>query len=794
MDIVFIFPPLPSNFLFTYHLGAGYIRSYVQQHNIETAQFITRKRMTVPGIAKRILEYDPEIVGFTCYDSNYASVRIIARLLRKMNPHLTIVLGGPTATFSDKEVMEHTPEIDVCVRGEGEKTVLELLQTDDLESVCGITFRSGDTLISTPNNPLISGGVKKAELDVLPSPYLTGLIPPDGATGILTARGCVHHCIYCNFSIMFNHTIRYHSVNRVMQELELLHDHWNPSQKMITIYDDTFTLDLKRAKNICQRIIDEGVNLPLSVEARADSCDKELLELMRDSGVKRINFGLESASCNVLKTIKKAPGREKQFLSQVKTCVQWARKAGLTVSVSIICGLPGEGIQEALETLTFVKNLDVDEYSHNTLAMFAGTELFSRRKEYNLDVCHSSSFLPYLTQYTYDVGKVTPLPHSSFNEELKKWKKTYFSVFSYKSRNRNKKLYKYLVLRKMPDNDEFCNWLQKKCALYLSVFDVTGDTKEEAIRRRKLFLEAGVPVGDYSLIEKNTKTLHLLTQIDPHTSVEDIPFHKYERGEALTTVNTKKDAEALVKFFNTHVKEGVLRIHSQEIPKTLQSACRWGECICPAPSGVLVIDGNDVLFCHEGECIGKVGDSRRVLQNNMQEILHEKERERGCSQCSVRNKCSRCPFPPFPEFCEVKRRYPGISVVVTVLEWLHSYPDGEQGVVALRVDETAPPLFYHGPVQKSDHPEVRDTIRLISRDGNACAFSAETMKNLPLHHEQAVILESFQLGIDKETLISYLCEITGEKREKCVRIYFDAVAAFDASKFLEKTNSKSSSD
>jgi hypothetical protein len=68
------------------------------------------------------------------------------------------------------------------------------------------------------------------------------------------------------------------------------------------------------------------------------------------------------------------------------------------------------------------------------------------------------------------------------------------------------------------------------------------------------------------------------------------------------------------------------------------------------------------------------------------------------------------------------------------------------------------------------------------------------MKSLPLHHEQAVILESFQLGIDKETLISYLCEITGGKREKCVKIYFDAVAAFVASKFLEKTNSKSSSD
>ena len=375
MDMLFVFPPAPRNVLFTYHLGTGYIRSYLEQHHIETAQFITTKKMTVPGIVKRILEYDPDIVGFTCYDTNYACVRILARLLKNMNPHLTIVLGGPTATFSDTKIMEHTPEIDVCVRGEGEKTVFKLLQTDDLESVCGITFRSGNDLVSTPDRPLISGGVKGAELDVLPSPYLSGVIPPDGRTGVLTARGCVHQCTYCNFATMFRNTIRYHSAERVIQELKLIHDHWDPSKKRnIEILDDTFSFDLKRAKTICQKIIDEGIKLPLFLGTRADRCDSELIELMKEAGVKEINFGLESVSYNVLKTIKKAPQREKQFLSQVKTCVQWAKEAGLTTSVSTICGLPGEGIKEAEETLAFVRDLNVDKHLHSNLAIFAGTE------------------------------------------------------------------------------------------------------------------------------------------------------------------------------------------------------------------------------------------------------------------------------------------------------------------------------------------------------------------------------------------------------------------------------------
>jgi len=783
--MLFVFPPPPRRTLFTYHLGAGYIRSYLHQHNIETAQFVTKKRMTIPGIVKRILQYNPEIVGFTCYDINYACVKILVRLLKKMNPHLTIVLGGPTATFSNTHIMEHTPEIDVCVRGEGEQSVLELLKTDDLESVCGITFRSGNELISTPDRPLISGSVKEAELDVIPSPYLTGLIPPDGKTGILTARGCVHQCIYCNFSAMFSHTIRYHSVDRVVQEIKLISDHWDPSKTIsIGIYDDTFSLNLKRAKNICQKIIDEGINLPFFLETRADNCDRELIQLMRDAGVKMINFGLESASLKVLKTVKKAPKREKQFLSQVKTCIQWAKEAGLTTSVSTIFGLPGEGVEEAEETLTFVKDLDVDAYSHNFLLIFAGTEIFLHRKEYNLDVYYSSSFLPYQTQHAYNVREIIPLPHSSLSRDLREWKKTYYDSFSYRSRNRNKKLYKYLILKKMPEYDKFCKWLQKKCALYLSVFDMTANTREEVIKRRKSFQEGGVPVGTYSVLRDSLKTMHLLNMMGLCISAEKIPFRQYRTGEALITANTKKDVEALNDFFKTHVKEGILSFETQEIPETFGSACRWGEYVCPAPAHVLVIDDNDVLSCSQGGCIGRVGDSSRLLRKNMQKILHEKEKERRCCECPVRNKCSRCPFPPFPEFCKVRRKYPGVSVLVTVLEWLHTYSEDENEVVALRVDETAP-LFYRGPLQKGDHPEVRDTVRLISFNGNPFAFSVETMKNYSLDPEQAVILEAFQLNVDEEILISHLCGITEKPREEVLKSISDAVVTFDAFKFLK---------
>ena len=762
-DILFVFPPSPRKYDFAYHLGAGYIRSYLQQHHIETAQFITSHERTVPCIISDILQYNPEIVGFTCYDANYPYVRLLARYLKKKNPHVRVILGGPTATFSPQVIMNHTPEIDLCIKGEGEETTLELLQKgfEDLENIQGITFRSHNEIISTPPRPLISSKEKGAELDVLPSPYLSGLIPPDGKTGILTGRGCVYHCTYCNFSTMFNHTIRYHSVERVIAELELIASHWNPQTKeKMMIHDDIFSLNLERAKTVCQKIIDKGIHVPLSLETRADNCDKELIELMRDAGVRTINFGLESASRTVLKTIKKAPNEEK-FLRQIKTAVQWAGEAGIKTSVSIILGLPREGPKEAKETLDFVKELNVDECYHNVLFLFAGTELFRTRKKYGLKVAHSPTFLPYETKYTYDADKVEPLPNAGLHNQIKVWKKTYCDVLSYRAGG---KAYTYLIVRKMPQNmTQLCSWLHNLCALHLSVVDMTENIgKKEVGHRITSLLEGGVPVGFYSVVtgEGRSRMLKLHSQMELNAFVPEIPFCQWEKGlEELVTLEREKDVEGLAQLLDAHTKNGVLSFSAQDVPKMVVDACKWGKVVCPALSrGVLVVDGDDVLSCYHGGCIGKVGDDMGTLRENMEDFLGKREKERGCEDCEVKNECSHCLFPysfTDNEFCELKKKYPYVSKVIPLLEWLYVYSGRSDAVMMFRMDEKAPPLFYRGEIKKGEPlPEVRDTVHLVSFGGNA--FACTGTKSFSLDPVKAAILEACELGVGKESLIFYL--------------------------------------
>lgn len=772
-DIVFVFPPASHEDNFDYHLGAGYIASFIQQHGVKTHQLITHEKMTIPDISARILQYKPEIVGFTCYDSNYAYVRMLAKILKRRDPDLRVITGGPSATFSDKEIMAHTPEIDVCVRGEGEKTTLELIQKglEDLESIEGITYRSGSTVVSTQNRPLISGGVKGAELDVLPSPFLTGTIPPDGKTGVLTSRGCVYRCTYCNFTTMFNHTIRYHSIDRVIEELTLIADHWDPvTLDRVTIYDDIFSLDVKRTKKLCQRIIDEEIDLSFYLATRADSCDKELLELMKEAGVQEISFGLESASRKVLRAIKKAPNhKEKQFLAQIRKCVQWAKEAGMSPGVSIIMGLPEEGPEEAEETLRFVEELQVDHYVHNILILCPGTELFSTRKEYGLDAYHSPAFLPYVTQYAYDTVKIAPLPHANLTKGLESRRRTYCNLLSYEI-DKDLDAYEYLIIKKMPEDEGFSQWLQTLCVLPLTVVDFTKGTKEEKVHHYESLLQGEVPVGHYYIVlEDEPHLVNLSTNVDLRTPVSETPFHQYRQYEeglnALMTVEQLEDVEALSQFANDYTKEGIVSVPVRKVPQWLAGTCRWREELCPALSGnILVVNGDDVLPCYYGEPIGRVGDSKKTLRENARKLLYQKETERGCHDCLL-EKCSHCLYPPVTdtEFCEMKKKYPHVSKLVTVADWLHHFPEYKDETAVFPIGNSMP-LFYRGERGKGEPlPQVRDNVRILSLGENAVVVITEESKFFSLDLTMAAILEAFLLGVSRESLITYLCETEGDR-------------------------------
>lgn len=716
-EILFLFPSFKeedfSSFVLAYHLGAGYILAYLQKKGIYVTQFINKEPIGLDGLTDKILKQRPKIVGFTCYDANYYFVKLISQLLKKKNPKLTIMVGGPTATFSDELIMQDNSAIDICVRGEGEYTAYEIVnrlrKSLDVSDIAGITYRLKGRLIRAPDRPLMRGEKKGEELDIFPSPYLNGIFPPDENVGIITSRGCTFKCVYCNYSAMSRWTIRYHSVERIISELKELNKKLQSNNDKITcrFADDAFTLNIERAKQICRKIINEKIHLTFWADTRVDRIDEELLQLMYQAGFEEINFGLESAVPKVLNTIKKVNGclgnrnnfaSEKRFIAKMKKNVKLAKEIGLNPTVSVILGLPSATMKDDKQTLEFINQLKIEKYFHDYLNIFSGTELFNTHRKHGLRVQQSFTVLPYQTEYTYNVYKIPEIKNSmqSFVKSIQMDKM--MEIFTGSYRNQQGENCSDLLFRNNSTIDKkMIEWLRRSVIISPRIGFVGNYFDGRFVRQNiEKMVFAGVPAINFYLLtafnKKNANPAHLdfetgtykialrpeiLSNSKKSLSklyfLRFIPFANYNHNRSalldlkkegsvniIFTVFTLDDIERLIRLVSNS-KKIVLSGDMMKFDCYFLDECRWSDEDCPAMGFRRSIIGNDgsIIPCFNGKPIARVGDNHRDIIRDLRSMWDDVKRKRDCMDCSVRDSCSKCLFP-YPmnnrDFCQIKRR------------------------------------------------------------------------------------------------------------------------------------------
>ena len=226
--------------------------------------------------------FQPTIVGIGSMTPTIESALKSARVAKEVCPDAKVLMGGPHATFADKQILTDEKAVDIIVRGEGEETILELAkQSPELQKISeikGITFRKDNQIIQAPNRPFIQN------LDALPRPAYKYLpVEKYRITGrkllpIMSSRGCPFQCSFCVASQMFGARFRARSPKNVLDELEWLRDEYGAEG--IAFQDDTLTFDRKRAIEICDGIIERKINLPWGCGTRADVVTKEVLAKM----------------------------------------------------------------------------------------------------------------------------------------------------------------------------------------------------------------------------------------------------------------------------------------------------------------------------------------------------------------------------------------------------------------------------------------------------------------------------------------------------------------------------------
>lgn len=709
---------------FEYHLGVAYIQAYLKKHGITSKQVTPPMGSTLDDCIKQLISTDAKIIGFTCYDNNYFLVRAIASLIKRKRPESIVIAGGPAATFSDELLLANTPEIDLCVRYEGEQTTLELANLsiegklyDELEDVKGITYRRDTSIVRTPDCRLFGhDGDEECSLDMLPSPYLEGVLKGTEGTGIISARGCTHHCTYCNFSAMSRHTIRYHSIDRIISELKYISSALNSTSinstsQIISINDDAFTLNVRRAKKICEQIIDEGIGLTLSCLCRADNLDDELVELLNQAGFIEIALGVESAVPKVLNNIKKVYNTkknldnedydlEKSFLFKVKKGIALAKRYKMRTAVSIILGLPGETIDDGLETIEFIKSLGVDSYEQNYLRLFPGTELFSTANNYGIRFKPSAFLLPYDVEHAYHVSEIPYLDNSSLKSDINKAAKIILKTFAC-GPDTFRNIESGIVLATIESFDESSysesiSWLSKALAVLGRV--VIHGKENGTIDDFDLLLSPnfrfGLPTNECFYLRSQSiagaeliydvinKPLHgQLIQWNPRFTLiqlsKSIEFAKQNhtiqsQNFPVYCIRDKMDINFLTKLANKlaqQIDNGTIRPNVW-LDGVFLDGCRWCKGLCPALKlqRVVINKSGEILPCMTGHALGNLQNSVKDLRDNAKKIYVRIREERKCDECPADSRCSKCLFP-YPldqqEYCELQRENLNISGMVT---------------------------------------------------------------------------------------------------------------------------------
>jgi radical SAM superfamily enzyme YgiQ (UPF0313 family) len=326
--------------------------------------------------------YKPDVVGVTSVTMNFKDAIHIIRDVKHFDADIFTVMGGPHVTFCGNKTLAAYPELDVVVLGEGEQTLVELVERihnrKNLKHIRGILYRKGSEVRFTPPRP-------HADIDQLPQPP-RHLLPLGRyrALGmpisLTTSRGCPFQCIFCVGRKMGGARIRRRNPVQVVDELEYLN---TLNFRQINIADDLFTANPHHCLAVCDEIIRRKLKVNWTSFARVDTVSEEILLKMKSAGCTAVSFGIESANAQILKNIKKGI-TIKQVVAAVKLCT----RVGITPYASFILGLPGETPGTLKETLDFsreLKDLGLSSGFH-LLAPFPGTEIRKNSRQLGLKI------------------------------------------------------------------------------------------------------------------------------------------------------------------------------------------------------------------------------------------------------------------------------------------------------------------------------------------------------------------------------------------------------------------------
>lgn len=466
VDIVLVNPPTPDGELWirTQHRVGRRTRENMVWPQVSLAQMAAllypqhtvaiidanAERMSWPKFAEKLDKLQPkyymtQVTAPTLENDMYGC------FLAKARGAKTIAFGTHVTPLPI-ETMRPFPSLDFILLGEPDLSIRDLLDlmegkvdqrppnilklfadhdplyqpalledgTVDMAAIKGLVWRRKDEIVVNVTRPFIKhlSDMPHPLHHLLPMqdyrmPYIKGPF-----TFIVTSRGCPAGCTYCIKHVSYQFAVRLRTPEHIMEELWILKNH---GMDNIHMYADLFTVNRGQVVGLCQRMIEEKINIKWTCNSRVDYVDEEMLQLMGQAGCRLISWGIESGNEEILRHARKGADPKK-----AERALRWARNAGIMNWGYFIIGLPGETEETIQDTIQFAKKLPLDIALFHVAAPYPGTPFF-------FEVVKNGWFREGTKWEHVDMDKGTVLDYQNLSaERLLYWQRQAFREWAFR--------------------------------------------------------------------------------------------------------------------------------------------------------------------------------------------------------------------------------------------------------------------------------------------------------------------------------------------------------------------------
>jgi anaerobic magnesium-protoporphyrin IX monomethyl ester cyclase len=328
-----------------------------------------------------------DVIGISVmFDNAYRYVAPTARIARDMMPESLLLLGGAAIYPAAEKVLKLQQDIDAIGYSEAEVFFRDLLLAADMkqeiESHNSWVSRASIKHGMRPEKNVLMDLNKVVDVDYslvdaasyspISSYYPTLDLHVENSVQfpLITSRGCPFKCTFCWHSGENDTSMRYASVDRIVDHLEHLVQTYGLTT--VSIYDDQILLNRGRAKEFFRKVARLNLRIELPNGVTVSYLDDELAELMYKGGVRAIRLAIESGDPYVLRHIINKPMR----LDRVKPVVESLRKFNIWIFGFFVIGMPGETDEHRRNTVNFIRDVGIDWCSVSIASPTKGSLLY----------------------------------------------------------------------------------------------------------------------------------------------------------------------------------------------------------------------------------------------------------------------------------------------------------------------------------------------------------------------------------------------------------------------------------